>query len=1560
MGDTPVFSSPALPRIAPPSLHTRTPSRSPTRNRLADDILSDLTPVTTLEAFKNPSGRLRASIEDATPSEQAFGLRAALASKNIQEWVDELSNWSWPAEGGSLGFEVPPAKRRRLSPSSDGIGREQNGIKEPEYVGSLLAQEVLRYEIRLDEITADMEELNVEEIKRQVLDTHFSAKSRPSSSASNSPMPGFLSSYTKMDDFTAIVTATVLQALPNLSKLMRLMDVWSIRLSVLRKVPPLLQALGDAEIALKSGWDTINNPGYQDGEDVALSRETFGIMRNVLQDKVTTLGQDLDYMLDTLEGREDTLPESWLDRMETIEQDYGEWVVAGDRKVRQGEWAKMAKARREAEEARRIKEAAAAKAAEEAETARRKVQQEAEEAAAAEAARLRAAREAEEVERARLKAIQDAEDARIAEIERQRAEKEVEEARAAEDLRLKAEQEAEDAERARKQALQEAEQARNAEIARQEAQRAADEAQIAETAKRKAEQEVEAEKARQQALQDVEDAHNDQLAKERAEKEADDARAEETARRKAEAAEMARLQALRDAEDVHIAEMARQKALNDAEEAEAAEVARRQAEKEAEELARHQAERDAEESARLKFLQDAEDAEQARRQAQQDAEDAESARRQAQKDAEDAETARLEAFRDSEQAAARSRQAQKELEDAKANEAAVLRATHDGQAETAKQQQVPSVKAPEPQTVQDTRDIGMSILPSEVALPALAVGAGVGLASTLLKQSSTSATTSKIPPFDGNDSEESEPTAHPVVATLGSRFNGVDLDIIKTLADDVAPERLALASPIHFDPPQQRSPSTTISPIADSEETGSPKSPRTPRFGHAFANLIRRASSPKLFSHEHPSSSDSTKRRKSLQISGILRPREAASVPQSPTESPLDHDFIMEANQGGSKDTEWIVVDSHEDFTPAEGIPPPSTQLPHPETHRNLAVDGTRSKRHNRNVSVVTGRPSGAPTPTIREAEAADYFRPLHLPSPTKPARSPVSTSGPAPPSKSHLALSEPASNGETVPILDGNETPTKSLAATKAVVGAQDQLSLVNEGRISKASEISTGGDDCEVCNDVAGETPLEKSALPVLANAPSTTGFKNEINEVLIPSPRPGSISSDTPTIVNGSGADAPSSPIASTMSPRLEAFPEVDESPTAGRVGLRHGNGYEYSPPESPPAPAISKRPSLNLQQSPQFGPSDPTGPLTPVEPPLFDEIDLSPAPMSSPKKASSDEQLQQQISNLLESIPARIRLTSEPDANPFSPNTLHPKKIRRSITPSFRSSSSMSNYSTSSRAPTPSFTLAPAFSKTNHRSRTPGNPEIKLYHLSRSTGEAPIKLFVRLVGEHGERVMVRVGGGWADLGEYLKEYASHHGRRTAADNDRVEIQDLPSRIVSNSSSISSSATVRGNGRDSPVPRPQSVLERPMERPGSSLNIRKTRKSVGESEYRANDIRSPSTPLPSMNRLSYETPPSAAGSEASSTSTGPSFRSSSRLSWTDEDSSLGLAGPKSKKVVISEKDQEWVESMKEKVRQASAEKERRNKDRESLKESQRRTSFGEMEKVGGTKRLFRKSGV
>jgi hypothetical protein len=63
------------------------------------------------------------------------------------------------------------------------------------------------------------------------------------------------------------------------------------------------------------------------------------------------------------------------------------------------------------------------------------------------------------------------------------------------------------------------------------------------------------------------------------------------------------------------------------------------------------------------------------------------------------------------------------------------------------------------------------------------------------------------------------------------------------------------------------------------------------------------------------------------------------------------------------------------------------------------------------------------------------------------------------------------------------------------------------------------------------------------------------------------------------------------------------------------------------------------------------------------------------------------------------------------------------------------------------------------------------------------------------------------------------------------------------------------------------------------------------------------------------------------------------------------LGLAGPKSKPVEMSEESRAWVESVKEKVRLASGER----KPSGGASDPKR---FGDMGKVGSTKRLFRKN--
>lgn len=326
-------------------------------------------------------------------------------------------------------------------------------------------------------------------------------------------------------------------------------------------------------------------------------------------------------------------------------------------------------------------------------------------------------------------------------------------------------------------------------------------------------------------------------------------------------------------------------------------------------------------------------------------------------------------------------------------------------------------------------------------------------------------------------------------------------------------------------------------------------------------------------------------------------------------------------------------------------------------------------------------------------------------------------------------------------------------------------------------------------------------------------------------------------------------------------------------------------------------------------------------------------------------SDDDQLQHQIYEILESIPAKIRLSSQPAAA----NHLNPPDFKMPRKPKTTSDGGRSTSAMSSRSGTPSFLLAPAYTRSARPRQQRGNKEIKLYHLSRSTGEAPIKLFIRLVGENGERVMVRVGGGWADLSEYLKEYASHHNRRSkvGGGEKKVEIRDLP--IAPPGSSGSPYTTSRAPSRaasraasragSSPPSRPASALGSPMSMSPAPLTVAKTRKAAVENSDK--NTRSPMATAATPATKVSDTPSSVASTTRS--------RSSSWVSWVEEDSSLGMSGPRAKNIEMSEESKAWVESVKEKVRIASGE----------LKVAEQADGkFGEMGKAGGTKRIFRKA--
>ncbi|OBT50890.1 hypothetical protein VE04_09775 [Pseudogymnoascus sp. 24MN13] len=185
------------------------------------------------------------------------------------------------------------------------------------------------------------------------------------------------------------------------------------------------------------------------------------------------------------------------------------------------------------------------------------------------------------------------------------------------------------------------------------------------------------------------------------------------------------------------------------------------------------------------------------------------------------------------------------------------------------------------------------------------------------------------------------------------------------------------------------------------------------------------------------------------------------------------------------------------------------------------------------------------------------------------------------------------------------------------------------------------------------------------------------------------------------------------------------------------------------------------------------------------------------------------------------------------------------------------------------------------------------------------------------------MVRVGGGWADLGEYLKEYSSHHGRRAERSGEiQVELPtDARPRMGSIGSLNPAPGMLRtgpnGNVWSSPGSRPGSSMG---SRPGSSLQVRKRGARVSDvADSRENSL---------GDRRRRRAPPRA----------GPA-----RVGPDDEEVHLGPSGPKNKKGEMDEGRKRWVDGVVEQGRQVSV---------ESSQEG-----FRELGEVVGTRRVFRK---
>lgn len=343
MNDSPVL-------VKPKRLSTPTPGQLlAARQRPADEFFTHLDPAKLVAALTPPHGVLRGCLAEASAVDRDFAMRTAMASHEIWQWLDELNHWNWPKHGGSDGFLEPSNTQRKLFAQAPTPGKE---AEKKQYMGSLLAEEVEKYESRINQINQAMDRLDLEEIKGHVISDHILPLSRPGTPMNMDPsrsMLSALSSYHKMEDISVLITAIVIRTLPNLAKLSRQLQLWHMRIIVLRHVNPFLQAIQEVEALLGENWEAISQSHWEMEQPSrkaivlparTLTDKDFDARKQSLALKVAEPGRTLDYMLDCLEGAPDTLPDDWLSRLEDVEQGFGEWASACERMMAEAKLAK--------------------------------------------------------------------------------------------------------------------------------------------------------------------------------------------------------------------------------------------------------------------------------------------------------------------------------------------------------------------------------------------------------------------------------------------------------------------------------------------------------------------------------------------------------------------------------------------------------------------------------------------------------------------------------------------------------------------------------------------------------------------------------------------------------------------------------------------------------------------------------------------------------------------------------------------------------------------------------------------------------------------------------------------------------------------------------------------------------------------------------------------------------------------------------------------------------------------------------------------------------------------
>lgn len=320
-----------------------TPAARRWRTTLSSEefYLRDLSPSTTLRAFsEGPSVfdttrdeyKIYACIESLTAADRELGARVAKAAERLESWSEEIQQWGWPGTFEPPSEEYVQGRRRSIALHIQEHGGDPRAVDLAplEYYGSLIATEIKEHEARLDEISEELETLEFDELKENILRIHgprakpFSSGSSPSQTQSN---------YTPLDDYSFLITQTLISSLPHHFILKERLNTWSARITVLREVPGYLAELESAKKAMHLAWEAIEPPIDDSDKSFDQWKVAVDTIVGVLQNKVRDLGQRLDRMLDTLEGHRDCLPDDWIDVFEDVEADLRKWSSISRRRM---------------------------------------------------------------------------------------------------------------------------------------------------------------------------------------------------------------------------------------------------------------------------------------------------------------------------------------------------------------------------------------------------------------------------------------------------------------------------------------------------------------------------------------------------------------------------------------------------------------------------------------------------------------------------------------------------------------------------------------------------------------------------------------------------------------------------------------------------------------------------------------------------------------------------------------------------------------------------------------------------------------------------------------------------------------------------------------------------------------------------------------------------------------------------------------------------------------------------------------------------------------------------